>query len=89
MNVPKYLTRKNRLKYIPIYLLTYTRSACTLLTGSWDSSVCTATGYAVRLPPAARVFSTPQRPDRIRGPPSLLSNGYREWGFPGIKAAGA
>jgi hypothetical protein len=48
----------------------------------------TATGYklddlgvGVRVPVGARIFSSPRRPDRLWGPPSLLSNGY--WGrFP-------
>jgi hypothetical protein len=37
----------------------------------------------VRVPVGSRIFSSPRRPDRIWGPPSLLSNGY------GGKAAGA
>jgi hypothetical protein len=48
-----------------------------------DSAVGIATGYAldsrgvgVRVPVVAR-FSSPRRPDRLWGPPSLLSNGYR------------
>jgi len=32
-------------------------------------------------------FSSPQRPDRLWSPPSLLPNGYR-CSFPGDKAAG-
>jgi hypothetical protein len=43
-----------------------------------------ATGYGlddrvvgVRVPVWARIFSSPRRPDRLWGPPSLLSNGYR------------
>jgi hypothetical protein len=38
-----------------------------------------------------RYFCTPQRPGRLWGPPSLLSNGYRGWGdfFPGGKASGS
>jgi hypothetical protein len=49
-----------------------------------DSAVSVATGYVlddrgvgVRVPVEGRFFSPPQRPDRLRGPPSLLSNGYR------------
>jgi hypothetical protein len=66
--------------------------------GSWDSAVCIATGYRlddqgvrVRVPAGAKIFSSPQRPDRLWGPPSLLSNGYRELlhrGGGGVKAAG-
>jgi hypothetical protein len=51
---------------------------------SRDSSVGIETGYglddrevAVRVPVGSRIFSSPRRPDRLWGPPSLLSNGYR------------
>jgi hypothetical protein len=50
---------------------------------SWDSAVGIATGYGlddqgvgVRVPVGARIFISPCRPDRLFGPPSLLSNGY-------------
>jgi len=33
-------------------------------------------------------FSSPPRPERLRGPPNLLSNGYQVL-FPGGKEAGA
>jgi hypothetical protein len=40
------------------------------------------------IPGKAGLFCLPQCPDRIWGPPSLLSNGY--WGFlPRDKAAGS
>jgi hypothetical protein len=49
-----------------------------------DSAVGIATGYGlvdqrvrVRVPFVARIFTSPCRPDRLWGPPSLLSNGYR------------
>jgi hypothetical protein len=52
--------------------------------GCGDSVVGIATGYGlddrgigVRVPVGSRIFSFPQRPDRLWGPPSLLSNGYR------------
>jgi hypothetical protein len=51
---------------------------------SRDSTVGIATGYGldgrvgVRVPVGARWFSTPRRPDRFWGPPSLLFNWYRE-----------
>jgi hypothetical protein len=35
-------------------------------------------GVGVRVPVGSRIFSSPHRPDRFWGPPSLLSNGYRE-----------
>jgi hypothetical protein len=54
---------------------------------SRDSAVGIVTGYGlddrgvgVRVPVGSRTFSSPRRPDRLWGPPSLsiLSNGYRE-----------
>jgi hypothetical protein len=51
---------------------------------SRDSSVDIATGYGlddqgvgVWVPVSSRIFSSPRRPDRLWGPPSLLSNGYK------------
>jgi hypothetical protein len=51
---------------------------------SQDSAVGIATGYGlddrgvgVRVPVESRIFSSPRRRDRLWGPPSLLSNGYR------------
>jgi hypothetical protein len=56
------------------------------------SSVGIATGYGLDDPGSilgsARFFSSPQRPDRLWDPPSLISNGYRD-SFPGDKAAKA
>jgi hypothetical protein len=61
---------------------------------SRDSVVGIATGYGlddqgvgVRVVIGSRIFSSPRRPDRFLGRPSLLSNGYRGF-FPGGKAAG-
>jgi hypothetical protein len=52
--------------------------------GSRDSVVGITTGYGlddqgvgVRVPVGSRIFSSPCRPDRLWGPPNLLSNGYR------------
>jgi hypothetical protein len=49
-----------------------------------DGSVGIATGYGlddrgvgVRVPLGSRIFSSPRRPDRLWGPPHLLSNWYR------------
>jgi hypothetical protein len=63
---------------------------------SRDSVVGIATGYGlddrgvgVRVPVGSRIFYCPRSPDRLWGPPNLLSiGGY--WGlFPLGKAAGA
>jgi hypothetical protein len=58
--------------------------AFTVINRSRDSSVGIATGYGlddrgvvVRVPVGSRVFSSPRSPDRLWGPPKLLSNGYR------------
>jgi hypothetical protein len=34
-------------------------------------------GVGVRVPVESRIFSTPRNPDRLLGPPNLLSNGFR------------
>jgi hypothetical protein len=54
------------------------------MVGSWDSVVVVATGYGlddqgvrVRVPVGSRIFSCPCHPDRLWGPPNLLSNGYQ------------
>jgi hypothetical protein len=51
---------------------------------SRDSVVGIATSYGlddreggVRVPVRSRIFSSPDRPDQLWGPPNLLSNGYR------------
>jgi hypothetical protein len=62
---------------------------------SRDSAVGIATGYGlddrgvgVRVPVGSRIFSSPRRPDRLWGPPNLLSNGYRGALSPGVKRPG-
>jgi hypothetical protein len=59
---------------------------------SRDSVVGIATGYGlkdrgvgVRVPVGPRIFSTPSRPYRLWGPPSLLCNGYQGL-FPRLEA---
>jgi hypothetical protein len=56
----------------------------TVVIWSQDGAVGIATDYGlddrgirVRAPVGSRIFSSPRRPDRLWGPPSLLSNGYR------------
>jgi hypothetical protein len=64
---------------------------CTLLytqnRRSRDSLVGIATGYGLdeRVPVGSRIFSSPRRPDRLWGPPNLISNGYRGAISPGVK----
>jgi hypothetical protein len=59
-----------------------------------DSAVGVATGYGlkgqglrVRVPTWLSIFTSPYRPRKLWGPPSLLYNGYRV--FPRRKAAGS
>jgi hypothetical protein len=54
--------------------------------GKEPRAVGIATGYGlddggigVRIPVGSRIFSSPLCPDLLWGPPSLLSNGYREF----------
>jgi hypothetical protein len=61
--------------------------------GSKDSIVDIATGYGlddqgvgVQVPVGSRIFSSPCRPDRLWGPPSLLSNGYQGVNWQGHEA---
>jgi hypothetical protein len=55
--------------------------------GSRDSAVGIATGYGlddrgvgIRVPVGSRIFSSPRCPDRLWGPPSLLSPGVKRLG---------
>jgi hypothetical protein len=65
-------------------LIYYCFSAGYKLISSLDSAVGTATHYRidvrgaeVRVPEESRISSSPQCPDRLWGPSSLISNGYR------------
>jgi hypothetical protein len=60
-----------------------------------DSAVGIATGYGlgdrgfgVRVPVASGIFSSLHHPDRLWGPPSLLSYGYRGSLLTGVKQQG-
>jgi hypothetical protein len=62
---------------------------------SRDSVVGIATSYGlgdrgvgVRIPVGVRIFTSPNRPDRLWGSPNLLPNGYQGL-FSRVKAAGA
>jgi hypothetical protein len=75
----------NNFQILLLYIMSYV---------SRDSVVGRATGYGlndrevgVRSLVEARIFSSPNHPDRIWDPPSFLSNGYRG-SFAGGKAAG-
>jgi hypothetical protein len=79
--------------YISIITITLTLSPHTA--GSQDSAVGIVTDYGldewrfgVRILVGSRIFYSPHRPDRLQGPPNLLSNSSRG-SFPGGKAARA
>jgi hypothetical protein len=42
-------------------------------------------GVGVRVPVGSRIFFSPSHPDRLWGPPNLLSNGYRGQSDRGVK----
>jgi hypothetical protein len=85
------------MKFCQLYT---SESVMQLIGDEWrsrDSSVGIAIGYGlddrevgVRVPVGSRNFSSPRPPDRLYGPPSFLSNVYRELvPYPVVKAAGA
>jgi hypothetical protein len=81
-------------QYFPATLINELITNVTPLHRSRDSVVGIATGYGledrgveVRVPVVSINFSSPFRPDRLWGSPSLVSNGYRGF-FPGVKRPG-
>jgi hypothetical protein len=52
------------------------------------TSMLDGRGVGVRVPVGARFFCSRRRPDRIWGPLSLLSSGYRGALSPGVKRPG-
>jgi hypothetical protein len=48
-------------------------TAVGIVTGYWLDD----RGFGVRVPVGSRIFTSPRSPDRLRGPPNLLSNGYQ------------
>jgi hypothetical protein len=70
---------------VVIYIHMYVLNGVGIATGHGLDDVGVGDGVLVGL----RVFSSPRRPDRLWGPPSLLSNVYRE-PFPrGLSGGGA
>jgi hypothetical protein len=65
-----------------VFMSVYTYMLIYMYTWARDSVFGIATGYGlddrgvgVRVPGGANIFSFPSRPDRLWGPPNLLSNG--------------
>jgi hypothetical protein len=81
-------------QYFPATLINELIKNVIPLHRSRDSAVGIATGYGledrgvgIRVPVGSRIFFPPNRPDRLWGSPSLVSNGY--CGFsPGVKRPG-
>jgi hypothetical protein len=78
---PKKNFRRPMLFYVPQKI---TLTSYIYIAGSRASVVDISTGYGldgsevgVRVPVGSRIFSPPRRSDRLWGPRSLLSNGYR------------
>jgi hypothetical protein len=78
----KFLVSYGTPQFITILFPISTVSHC-----SRDSGVGTVEhrGFGVRVPVRSRIFSSPSRPDRLGGPPNILSNAYRRWISWGVK----
>jgi hypothetical protein len=83
------------IKFNPLYMIPKSKETYSSKE-SRDNVVGIATGYGlddrrvgVRVLVGSRIFSSARHPDRLWGPPSLLSNWYRGDSFPGDKATAA
>jgi hypothetical protein len=74
------------------YITKYKVQLLVNMVGVGISLLSIVTGYGLDgpslIPGRVKFFSSPQHPDRLWGPPSLLSNGYQGF-FTGGKVAGA
>jgi hypothetical protein len=80
---------------VPDFPSTFVFWTTPLANRSRDSVVSIATTYGqddrgvgVRVPVGSRIFSSPNRPDRLWGPPNLLSNEYQGLFSLGVKQPG-
>jgi hypothetical protein len=75
INSTRILTYFNWFNYLVLIpIINISRgSVVGIATGYWLDD----RGVGVRVPVGSIIFSSPRRPDRLWGPPNLLSNGYR------------
>jgi hypothetical protein len=76
--------------HLPLHLKTYFKLHVYMTSVAIplrNSEIGIVTGYRLDNR-GSGIFSPPRHPDRAWGPPSLLSNGYREAVSPGVKRLG-